>query len=155
MRAVRYLYPCAAVASQVVQGTISAPLSGIMGMAFSTIASSRATPFWETLVNDQGTLDEPLMAFQLTRFIDTQGAQGLEPGGTFTLGATNSSLFTGNIDFQSIPDGQEGFWIQELAGMLRIPMVSGASYLTRPFARTHREWEHCQPGVGVCFLCCH
>ena len=75
----RYLYPCAAVASQVVQGTISAPLSGIMGMAFSTIASSRATPFWETLVNDQGTLDEPLMAFQLTRFIDTQGAQGLEP----------------------------------------------------------------------------
>ena len=81
-----------AVATQVVDGTLSAPLSGIMGMGFQTIASSGATPFWEALVDSQGTLDQPLFAFQLTRFIDAQGASELEPGGTFTLGATNSSL---------------------------------------------------------------
>ena len=87
-----------------------------MGLGFSTIASSGATPFWETLADSDGTLDEPLMAFQLTRFVDVDNAQTLEPGGTFNLGATNTSLYTGDIDYQSIPSGQEGYWIQELAG---------------------------------------
>ena len=87
-----------------------------MGMAFATIASSGATPFWETLVQSEGTLNEPLMSFQLTRFIDVKNAQELEPGGTFTIGATNSSLFTGEIDYQPIPSGQETYWTQELTG---------------------------------------
>ena len=106
----------AAVVTEVTEGTLTAPVSGLMGMAFSNIASSGATPFWEALADSQGTLDEPLMAFQLTRFIGVEGAKETEPGGTFNLGAVNTSLFTGDIDYQSIPEGQEGFWIQELAG---------------------------------------
>ncbi|PIL25348.1 transporter [Ganoderma sinense ZZ0214-1] len=106
-----------AVVNQISSNLLTAPVSGLMGLGFSTIASSGATPFWEALANSDGTLDEPLMAFQLTRFVDDAQAQQLEPGGTFNLGSTNSSLFTGSIDYQSIPSGQEGYWIQELTGL--------------------------------------
>ena len=105
-----------AVVTQISDGLLTAPVSGLMGLGFSTIASSGATPFWETLADSDGTLDEPLMAFQLTRFVDVDDAQTLEPGGTFNLGAVNTSLYTGDIDYQDIPDGEEGYWIQELAG---------------------------------------
>ncbi len=106
-----------AVVTQISSNLLTAPVSGLMGLGFATIASSDATPFWEALANSQGTLDQPLMAFQLTRFVDDAQAQQLEPGGTFNLGSTNSSLFTGDIDYQSIPNGQQGYWIQELTGM--------------------------------------
>ena len=97
-----------------------------MGLGFQTIASSGATPFWQALADNAGTLDEPLMAFQLTRFVDVDDAQTLEPGGTFNLGAVNASLYTGDIDYQDIPDGEEGYWIQELAGMshLHVPICT-------------------------------
>ena len=97
-------------------GVLTAPVSGLMGLGFQTIASSGATPFWEALASSNGTLDQPLMAFQLTRFLDVRNVQELEPGGTFNLGAVNTSLFTGDIDYQDIPDGQEGFWLQEITG---------------------------------------
>ena len=87
-----------------------------MGLAFQSISSSRATPFWQALATS-GALDQPLMAFQLTRFTDDATANELEPGGTFNLGAVNTSLFTGSIDFQPIPGGQGTYWIQELTGM--------------------------------------
>ena len=87
-----------------------------MGMGFRSIASSGASPFWQTLVGEDGVLDEPLMAFQFTRFLDVREARELEPGGTFTIGAVDSSLFTGEIDYQPIPDGFAGYWIQEIAG---------------------------------------
>ncbi|KAI9067956.1 acid protease [Trametes sanguinea] len=105
------------VVTQVSQGLLNSPVSGLMGLGFQTIAASGATPFWQALVENGNTLDSPLMAFQLTRFNDVNNAQALEPGGTFNLGAVNSSLFTGDIDYQNIPDGQEGYWIQQLAGL--------------------------------------
>ncbi|RPD58766.1 acid protease [Lentinus tigrinus ALCF2SS1-7] len=111
------------VVTQISDGLLTSPVSGLMGLGFESIASSGATPFWQALADSSGTLDEPLMAFQLTRFVDIQNAQVLEPGGTFNLGAVNTSLYTGDIDYQSIPDGQEGYWIQELTGMT----VNGAS----------------------------
>lgn len=56
-----------------------------MGLGFERIASSKATPFWQTLAS-QGALDEPLMAFQLTRYANVSGALVSEPGGSFSLG---------------------------------------------------------------------
>jgi hypothetical protein len=85
-----------------------------MGLAFDSIASSNAKPFWQALADTSGTLDQPLFAFQLTRFSNNTNAGGLELGGTFTIGGTNSSLFQGNIDFQPIPSGAPGYWIQSL-----------------------------------------
>lgn len=85
-----------------------------MGLGFQSIASSGATPFWQSLAETDGALDSPLFAFQITRFTNDSNAESLEAGGTFTLGAVNSSLYTGDIDYQDIPDGAPGYWIQEL-----------------------------------------
>ncbi|GJE87685.1 aspartic peptidase domain-containing protein [Phanerochaete sordida] len=103
--------------NQTSQQLLTAPISGLMGLGFQTIAASGATPFWQSLAETSGALDSPLFAFQLTRFTNDSNAQQLEAGGTFTLGATNSSLFTGDIDYQDIPDGATGYWIQQLTGL--------------------------------------
>jgi hypothetical protein len=61
-----------AICDQVSSGLLSSPVSGLMGLAFQTIAASKATPFWQTLVS-QGAWDEPLMAFFLTRYVCQTG----------------------------------------------------------------------------------
>lgn len=66
-------------------GLLQSPVSGLMGLAFATIASSRAMPFWQTLASG-GAWDEPLMAFHLTRYNNASDAQRLEPGGSFDMG---------------------------------------------------------------------
>ncbi|KDQ50723.1 hypothetical protein JAAARDRAFT_41815 [Jaapia argillacea MUCL 33604] len=104
------------VCDQVSSGLLSSPVSGLLGLAWQTIASSGATPFWQTLAGS-GTWDTPVMAFQLTRFVNDNSAKTLEPGGTFTMGAVNNSLYTGEIDFQNIPSGQVSYWILPLTSL--------------------------------------
>lgn len=88
-----------------------------MGLAFQTIAQSQATPFWQALANGN-SFSSPEMGFFLTRFNGDQNAQTLEPGGAFTLGGTNASLFTGDIDFVNIPSGvTPSFWLLPLESM--------------------------------------
>jgi cathepsin D len=99
-----------AVCDKVSSGLVNSPVSGLLGLAFQTIASSGATPFWQTLVQN-GAWDSPLMSFQLSRYIDDASAKSLEPGGSFTMGFVNSSLYTGDIDFVDIPAGAESYWI--------------------------------------------
>lgn len=55
------------VCDQVSDGLLNSPVSGLLGLAFQTIASSGASPLWETLASS-GAWDQPLMAFQLTRY---------------------------------------------------------------------------------------
>jgi hypothetical protein len=55
-----------AVCDQVSSGLLNNPVSGLMGMAWNTIASSGATPFWQTLAASNAW-DSPVMGFQLTR----------------------------------------------------------------------------------------
>ena len=50
------------------------------------------------------------MTFQLTRFVNQTNANVLEPGGTFTMGGLNSSLYTGDIDYVDIPSDAVTFW---------------------------------------------
>ncbi|KAJ7588163.1 aspartic peptidase A1 [Mycena floridula] len=99
-----------------VDNVLNAPVSGLMGLGFSSLASSQATPFWENLVRN-GAWDQPVMAFQLTRYIDDERARELEPGGVFTMGFTNTSLYTGQIDFNPIPDNIPGFWTQTISSL--------------------------------------
>ncbi|EGN95223.1 hypothetical protein SERLA73DRAFT_187569 [Serpula lacrymans var. lacrymans S7.3] len=96
-------------------GLLNTPVSGLIGLAWQSIASSGATPLWETLANS-GKWDQPLMAFQLTRFINATSPQALEPGGTFTMGSVNQSLYTGTIDYQNIPD-TPSYWILPMTSM--------------------------------------
>jgi cathepsin D len=48
------------------------------------------------------------MSFYLTRFRDTTNGEEDEPGGQFTLGGTNSSLYDGTINFISLVKAQ--YW---------------------------------------------
>ncbi|KAI0782682.1 acid protease [Abortiporus biennis] len=103
--------------TDVSQNMLESPVSGLLGLAFQNIATSGAMPFWETLVNSPNTLDSPVMAFQLSRYINGTGAKSSEPGGVFTIGALNSSLYTGDVEYYNIPDGQVGYWILEITSM--------------------------------------
>ncbi|KAF9449184.1 acid protease [Macrolepiota fuliginosa MF-IS2] len=95
---------------KVTQDLVDNTLSGIMGLAFDTIASTQSTPFWQAL-SDGGQLTNKEMAFWLNRLKDDQGATDAAFGGVFTLGGTNSSLFSGDIDFVNMPGTQRSFWL--------------------------------------------
>ncbi|KAI0081991.1 acid protease [Panus rudis PR-1116 ss-1] len=99
------------VATQLSQGLLDGDASGIMGLAFQALASTESTPFWQTLLNDN-QLASPEMAFWLTRELDNPNAQEDEFGGEFTLGGTNTSLFTGDIEFINMPQQRQNtFWL--------------------------------------------
>lgn len=55
-----------AVVNQVTQGLLTSPVSGLLGLAWQTIASSGETPFWQTLASN-GVMDSALFAVQLRR----------------------------------------------------------------------------------------
>ena len=75
-----------AVCDRVSQGLLTSPVSGLLGLAFQSIAASGAIPFWQTLASS-GAWDEPLMAFHLTRFLNVSTAEVEEYGGSFSMGA--------------------------------------------------------------------
>lgn len=110
------------VADALSQGLVDGQTSGILGLAFEALASTHATPFWLALFN-AGQFAQPEMSFFLTRFIGVDGATNSEPGGFLTLGGTNSTLFTGDIEFlnlaatDSINDAT--FWLLDLTSALR------------------------------------
>ncbi|KAJ7090940.1 aspartic peptidase A1 [Mycena belliarum] len=93
---------------------LSGSVSGIMGLAFGAISSTRSVPFWQGLIADR-QLSAPEMSFWLTRFRGKRGVREEEPGGAFTLGGRNASLFQGDIEF--IDAGQASFWLLGLSGV--------------------------------------
>jgi cathepsin D len=50
------------------------------------------------------------MAFFLTRYQNATSARTLEPGGSFTMGFTDSTLFTGDIEYVDIPSSSVAYW---------------------------------------------
>jgi hypothetical protein len=107
---------------------LDSPVSGLMGLGWQSLSSSGAVPFWQSLYQ-ANALDEPLMAFYLTRFVNQTNAQDLEPGGVFTLGATNTSLYTGDIDYQTVDS--TSYWTLTLSNLTvnsnSVTLPSGAS----------------------------
>jgi len=71
------------------------------------------------------------MAFHLTRFLDQPASQDLEPGGSFTMGFINQSLYTGDIEYTPIPPGSASYWILSLQSLTvqgnQISVPSGSS----------------------------
>lgn len=120
-----------AVCDQISSGLLSNPVSGLLGLGFQTIASSKATPLWQTLVSN-GAWTDPVMAFYLTRYINQSNADSLEFGGSFTMGFANTSLYTGEIDYISLPT-TGSYWILPLSTLTvqgtQVSLPSGsASY---------------------------
>ncbi|KIJ20642.1 hypothetical protein PAXINDRAFT_165539 [Paxillus involutus ATCC 200175] len=91
------------------------PVQGLIGLAWQSLSTSGAMPFWQALASG-GSWDSPLMAFQLSRFLNDSHAGSLEPGGSLTMGYVNASLYTGSIDYQDIP-GEASFWLQEITSV--------------------------------------
>lgn len=105
-----------AVCDVISNGLVESPVSGLMGLAWQSIASSGAEPFWQTLASS-GAWDQPVMTFQMTRFNNISQSRVLEPGGTFTMGTLNSSLYTGDVDFVNLPQDAVSFWTLPLSSM--------------------------------------
>ncbi|KAG1780797.1 aspartic peptidase domain-containing protein [Suillus placidus] len=114
------------VVTQATSGLLSTPVSGLLGLGWQSIASSKASPFWQTLASS-GSWTDPVMAFQLTRFINGSNVNAEEPGGSFTMGMSSfygvclqvdgrslgfvdSSLYTGTIDYQALPS-TPSYWL--------------------------------------------
>ncbi|KAG9309477.1 aspartic peptidase domain-containing protein [Chiua virens] len=93
-------------------GLVISPVSGLLGLGWQSIANTKAPPLWQTLAS-QGAWKDPVMAFQLTRFLNDSSARTLEPGGSFTMGFVNSSLYTGSIDYQNLVN-TPGYWTLSL-----------------------------------------
>ncbi|KDQ55714.1 hypothetical protein JAAARDRAFT_37134 [Jaapia argillacea MUCL 33604] len=101
------------VSSQFLTGTAA----GLMGLGWQTIASSGAMPFWQALFN-ANQFTTPEFSFYLRRLVDDPSAPVETYGGEFTLGGTNSSLYTGNIEFLNFPSGvTPSFWVLPVTGL--------------------------------------
>ena len=92
-------------------GLVTAPVSGLMGLAFESLASTQATPFWQAVTN---LLSAPEMSFWLARDTNPTSASSLASGGVFTLGGTNSTLFSGDIEFLDLASAPS-FWLLSLS----------------------------------------
>lgn len=102
---------------QTTNSLLGGSVAGIMGLAFQSLASTKALPFWQALVNNN-MWTSPEMSFWLTRFLDDPTVQAEEPGGVLTLGGTNSSLFTGDIQFLNMPsDVTQSFWLLQMSSV--------------------------------------
>jgi cathepsin D len=114
------------VSSDVLDGTAA----GIMGLAFQSIASTQALPFWQALVKN-GQFTSPQMSFWLTRYLNNTDAQDTEPGGVLTLGGTNTTLYTGDIQFLDMPNsGEQSYWLLQLRSACRHCAVPATAHYT-------------------------
>jgi len=98
------------------KGLLQNPVSGLMGLAFRTISSSGAMPFWQVLATGN-VWDSPVMSFHLTRYDNDASAASLENGGSFTMGALDTSLYTGQIQYTNIPNNQQTYWVLPMTGI--------------------------------------
>ncbi|KAG1816286.1 aspartic peptidase domain-containing protein [Suillus variegatus] len=104
-----------AVVDAVSQAFLASPVSGLLGLAWQSLASSGQMPLWQILASSNAW-DSALFSVQLTRYNNDPTAQVLEPGGVLNMGYTNSSLYTGSIDYIDIP-GTPSYWYIPLISM--------------------------------------
>lgn len=97
-----------AACDQVTDLVTSSDQSGLWGLAFRTLSASNSMPFLQGLYQ-AGQLSSPEFGFGFTDLsIDDTSAQAVVPGGTMTIGGTDSSLYTGDINWISLSSAQ--YW---------------------------------------------
>ncbi|KAJ9091199.1 hypothetical protein QFC19_009195 [Naganishia cerealis] len=98
------------VVSSASDNLLQQPYSGLMGLAFETLASSGAMPFWEGLVTSN-QWPMPAMGFYMARYRDDYSATQVEShGGWFSMGYLNESMFTGDVNYVSINQNDRDYW---------------------------------------------
>ncbi|KAI0780262.1 aspartic peptidase domain-containing protein [Fomes fomentarius] len=105
------------VVQRMTDGLLDGDVSGILGLAFEALASTQATPFWQTLINNN-QFNSPEISFFLERHLDDDNPPEEQEGGVMTLGGTNSSLFTGDIEFLPLTQtSPPKFWLLEMTSI--------------------------------------
>jgi cathepsin D len=87
--------------NQISANVVEAPVAGLLGLGFPVITNTESTPFWLAVINSTDSsnqLSSPDMSFYLRRNPKGRGST-LALGGLFTLGGTDTSLYSGDIDF--------------------------------------------------------
>ena len=75
-----------AIVNQTTSGLVSAPISGLMGLGWESIAQTGATPFWQALA-ESGTWTTQEMAVYMKRYRNALNPSEVETdGGSLTLG---------------------------------------------------------------------
>lgn len=75
---------------------------GILGLGFDSISVNHVVPPFYNALN-QGLLDEPVFSFKLG-----DADKDASDGGTFTIGGTDKSLYTGDITW--LPLRRKAYW---------------------------------------------
>lgn len=90
--------------------------SGIMGLAFKGLANTQAVPFWQALTT-ANQFGQPEFSFWINRLLGDASAPAEAFGGIFTLGGTNTSLYSGDIDFQNLASSPTPlYWLLDVSG---------------------------------------
>ncbi|KAJ6528433.1 aspartic peptidase domain-containing protein, partial [Mycena capillaripes] len=95
---------------------ITSPVSGLLGLAFAGVAETTATPFWQNLIAIN-PVSAPEMGFWLSRVVGTTNPQSEEPGGAFTLGGANTSLYSGEVDFLDLTGPESTYWTLDVSAV--------------------------------------
>lgn len=84
-------------------------ISGLLGLGWQGISSSGAVPLVQAL-SQSGNLTSQVFAFGFDAYsASSTSSSNIAPGGTMTIGATDSSLFTGSINWNNIAT-PTGYW---------------------------------------------
>ncbi|KAJ7694421.1 aspartic peptidase domain-containing protein [Mycena rosella] len=111
-------------------GTLWGSAAGLLGLAFAPIAITTRSTLWQAAM-EHNVVPRPEMAFWLKR-----GAPNDSPGGSFTFGGTNSSLFIGEVEFQNLalPPETAGYWQLNVSAITlhgtTVEIASGAPSLS-------------------------
>lgn len=99
-----------ALVDEVSSGLLTGNISGMTGLGWKPLAASGFTPFWQNLFQ-ANVLPFPGFAFQLSRFVNISSAASVEPGGSLTIGYLNESLYEPPINYISIPNNLQSYWV--------------------------------------------
>lgn len=107
--------------TQVFDNVVPNTASGIMGLAFQSLARTGATPFWQALLNGN-QLSNPEFSVYLARNQQrASSSTSSNDGGSITFGGRNTTLFQGDVEFQNFPGGTgNAFWYQNVACKLLV-----------------------------------
>jgi cathepsin D len=87
----------------------SNPISGLLGLGFAKIAQTTKTPFWQAVISGNEAAS-PKFGFWLALSSALVQPEQSVPGGVFTFRGTNTSFYSGDIQFHELTGDNTGFW---------------------------------------------
>ncbi|KAJ6449776.1 aspartic peptidase A1, partial [Mycena sanguinolenta] len=107
-------------------------VSGLLGFGFDNVGQAPIVPFWRTLMNSGAVAPE--MGFWISRVLGTKDPASEEPGGAFTFGGVNASLFSGDVEFLDLVPSYMTCWALNLSAITAqnssIPVTQSSSLAT-------------------------